>query len=766
MKRPKLTASNIIYIVYYLVIVIAVLSAIAIRGINISTDFMALLPSNGIPEGYAKAEAAIASRQNSTVNIFVSHEDFPTARKSAVNLISDLVDTGIFADISSGDHVFDPAPLFSLLEEHHYQLLDDKTIEMIRTNPESFLQNSLGRIFSAFSLSSFENIDKDPFLLDELIVSDILDKAASLTSFMPKDGVLAAEMDGAWYILIQGQLTQDSLDISDAEGSGIGKIYNIGDSLESETSGLSVYYSGFPFHSYESASSAQHEISIITTVSIALIIVMFLILFRNIYVIELFLVSTFSSLLSAAAALVIFFPEIHVMTLIFGTTLIGTSIDYAIHFYVAYASRNKGEDGYDVSRTLGKNLFTSFFSTILCYALIIFSPYSILAQVAVFSSFGLLGSYLTVKGLFPLLIRPKMISQDALAFRLPPVKIHKSYLPHLFIVSLVIFVVSLPKLSIHNDLSRFYSMSDRLLESEMTAGKIMGFTTASYSIVEGDSEDDARNKEAIYSAQLERAKEKGIISGYLSPSVFIPSPAEQINSKEASRMLLPYIEEICTMLGITADDAVKAIAGDAGTVDFEDLPAGISGMLSQLVPGDINGKYYIAVMLFGVKDGNAMRSLAADCDGVFYFQKSVDISHQLDMLTGSILAIFAVACVLIVLLVLIGYRKRGLMYSLSPLIVVLLTIGTVVLLGMEIDFFFAVGLLLVIGLGLDYMVFAGAPGKKPMLAITLSYATTALSFGSLLFSSFVPVHIFGLTVFIGITAAYIASLASSSQDRS
>ena len=43
-------------------------------------------------------------------------------------------------------------------------------------------------------------------------------------------------------------------------------------------------------------------------------------------------------------------------------------------------------------------------------------------------------------------------------------------------------------------------------------------------------------------------------------------------------------------------------------------------------------------------------------------------------------------------------------------------------------------------------------------AVFLSFVTTVLSFGVLAFSSFRPVHQIGLTVFIGLTVAYLASV--------
>jgi predicted exporter len=84
-------------------------------------------------------------------------------------------------------------------------------------------------------------------------------------------------------------------------------------------------------------------------------------------------------------------------------------------------------------------------------------------------------------------------------------------------------------------------------------------------------------------------------------------------------------------------------------------------------------------------------------------------------------------------------------------------------LNIPLGFFSVVGLVLVFGLGLDYMFYiteseTKGRGSLTLLAIFLSFATTALSFGALALSTFVPVRIFGLTVFTGLTAAYVAAM--------
>ena len=81
--------------------------------------------------------------------------------------------------------------------------------------------------------------------------------------------------------------------------------------------------------------------------------------------------------------------------------------------------------------------------------------------------------------------------------------------------------------------------------------------------------------------------------------------------------------------------------------------------------------------------------------------------------------------------------------------------------GMAIEFFSVTGLILVFGLGLDYIIYFVQAGgeKEEKAAVFLSFATTALSFGALALSSFVPVHVLGLSILVGLTSAFIATAA-------
>ena len=94
----------------------------------------------------------------------------------------------------------------------------------------------------------------------------------------------------------------------------------------------------------------------------------------------------------------------------------------------------------------------------------------------------------------------------------------------------------------------------------------------------------------------------------------------------------------------------------------------------------------------------------------------------------------------------------------------ILSIGAIVslfaLLKQSLEFFSVIGMVLVFGLGLDYIIYATQKNESEdeKEAITLSFLTTAISFGSLALSSFVPVHVLGLSILTGLSAAFICTI--------
>ena len=753
----------------FLLLLVLLLAAAAVmlivRPIHLSTSFTSMIPQLDMGQDMASAVNEFTERQNASVNLFVSGKDFDTVRSAALSLYGQLDESRAFDELSLDSSAIDATRLFNSVSDNVYNLLDSSTRDRIVSDPAAFADDSLASIFSAFTVSSLSNLDNDPFLLSETVWMDLLSKVGSLTTFSPEDGVLATEVDGTWYVMIQGTLSEESRSLTSRD-SGVQRIFDIGEKVENEFPGIEVSFSGLAFHSYESATGAQREMTVISIVSVVLILLMFFLLCRNFHILWLFLLSLTISVGSAAAALVLFFRDVHVLSMIFGTSLIGTCIDYSIHSYICAAQSDPDGNGFDIRRKIGRSLTLSFISTELCYLVLLFSSYGILRQMAVISLVGLLSSYLTAMILYPRIITERMINRQSFAARPATARKLPFLLPWLAAATTILVLVQIPRMGIANNITSLYTPSERMLRSETVAAQALGYQDTTYAVIGGTSRTDALEREYLFCSRLDELEEEGLLEGYIATVMFVPPQSQQELSRKAAASLLPYLDDQCDILGIDEEhekSVVEKITGDGSWFTMDDLPESLRSMTDSISLGEIGGKYYEVVIIRNASDTSRISGIAAGMDDVQYIMTAEDTSAQLDNLTAMMLRLFGIAfgVIVIVMMAVFGWRK-GLRMSLAPYTILTGTIGVLVLCGLSLDFFMTVGLVLIVGLGLDYMVFASSgKGDSSGKAVMLSFVTTELSFGSLAFSSFRPVHIFGLTVFVGILIAYACTIGAS-----
>ncbi len=98
---------------------------------------------------------------------------------------------------------------------------------------------------------------------------------------------------------------------------------------------------------------------------------------------------------------------------------------------------------------------------------------------------------------------------------------------------------------------------------------------------------------------------------------------------------------------------------------------------------------------------------------------------------------------------------------LLPVFAALQAVLTTTLVGFDISLFSVLSVLLLLGMGLDYVIFL-AESNHPdnvMVSLVLSCITTILSFGLLALSQTVAVATFGLTISIGMILILLLSPA-------
>lgn len=750
--------------------------------LKIDSDLFNMLPKNFSGRSIAKADEKLTEFTGQNVFILVSSSDFLKAKKTAEEAYGKLKDSPkfkslfLYSDISSLSEVTD------FIFRNRWNLLLPETADFINApgGEKVFAQNALSRAFSPFTVFPLDNLDKDPFMLGEYAFQNYLSAVQSSgTAMFVKDGVLAGTNGGRWYVMIRGTVSKEGAALA-SKKNAVAQIYSVCRLLEKDD--VRFVFSGTPFHSYKSSNSASREITVISAVSFAAVAAILLLVFKSPVPILVSLASVFISVSVSVIATISVFKKIHVLTLVFGTSLIGSCIDYSIHFFINWKANSDLKSGSDIRKFLFSALALSFLSTEICFLILLFAPFSVLKQISVFSLTGIFSSFLTVTGIYPFIPLPKencrTISLPSF-FKVPSwydkKKAGRIAIAAFFIFSLASVFLNYKNLKIENNLSKLYTLEGRVLEDEIEAASVLNYFPSGWFILRGKTEDELLAREEAFCRKLKNSfsgNEKASF-GILSTSAFIPSIKMQKKSCSACEKLLSLSEEQFKYLGFPASYA-ESLLHDFYSAENEfiqigkNVPEFLMSSISSVWLGKIDDAFYSVVIPSKVPDENLFEHFAAEDESVFFVNKMKDISRDLDSLTSMILKLFAAAYAVLFILLKIFYKWKQVLKIISvPLLVILMVSGIFGICKIHLEFFSITGMILVFGLGLDYIIYMienerrKESVKNSLLepfAIFLSFITTSISFGALALSSFKPVHLIGLSVFIGLTTAWLCSV--------
>lgn len=771
MKRKNFLQSNgyfnFIWAAFHLIVaVLFIMFLFRYRGFHFDSDLFEMMPSSTSAAARI-ADKNISESTSRSVFILAGHQDFSRARQAAVSAY-DRLSTEFerispkFSELELYVNSKSVSEVMSFLKEWRFNLLDRETAAILSdsNSAREFAENRIARITSLFTFVTLDSLNEDPFLFDELNLEayeSAVEKSG--TAMQPKSGVLASCYEGVWYVMIRGTLSEEGASLSST--NAVPLIYDTCSGLE--TDGVRFVYSGTPFHSYKSSRSASSEMSLIGTLSLILVAVILFFVFHSVRPVIACVFSIALSVLTAVWVTFIVFGKIHALTLVFGTSLIGSCIDYSLHFFINWKNNIELKDGSEIRRKLFKGLSLSLLSTEICYFFLMFAPFAMLKQMAVFSFTGILSSFLTVTGLFAnfkvpaeekrnikFLQKINFVSDKKIAGRI--------FRTAVFAFSAVIIFVNRDSLSIKNDLTNLYKVDGRLKEDAVLAYKILDYSPSSWFVVSGSSEEEVLQKEEKLLPQIQ--------DSCVCTSMFIPSMEKQMQSINALKALDDDVLDFqFDFFGYGKDEvqefknAVTMASGKFLTPSTP-CPESLSSLLKMLWIGEVDGTYYSVILLSSSQNGALYKNLAEE-QGIFFENKVSDVSGSLDSLTGFIFIMFAAAYVVIIAVLKIFYSfRQTLKIAAVPLLSVLSITAVFLLSGIRIEFFCATGMILVFGLGLDYIIYSTEHVKNngETFAIMLSFVTTAVSFGALAFSSFVPVHVIGLSIFTGLTTAFLCTV--------
>lgn len=759
------------------------------NGARVQSDILAMLPHLQQDKLTERALNQVEATLADQVYIALVAKDETTAIAAAKllmqKLAADLIATGkqsALTDIRSADMQLGEA-LGQFYFPHRFKLLTALQAEALASqNIESLLEAATAQLYNAFSYANSNLLAQDPLLL---FPANLLALAPSSKVRVSQGILLVNQGDNvAAVVMARGQESAFNPNAQLAQMAAL----TLGlDAVKQSYPDVNVLKAGALFHAIAATQTAKSEISILGLASLLGVIALVWLAFRSVMPLLLAIVTISSGLLLAVTFTLSVFGELHLLTLVFGTSLIGIAIDYSFHFYCERLSDTERSAQATVAYIF-PTVTLAFITSALAYVGIGLAPFPGMQQVAIFCAAGLLGAYLTLILAYPLLAGSRLPSGSR------PLALAGTYLASLTQLSkrfttplgmgmfaLVILVWCLggvTKLTADDDIRHLQQSPASVTEPENQLRQLLsGGTDNQFLLVRAASEEALLQQLERVSPQLDAAIANQELGNYVSLSRYLPSHQRQDTAyRLQGEIYQTQLEQVLTNLGLDENlkpelQASYLAAKDQyiAPADFFKLEAGKQLAPLWLAPNDKATAYDAEhgtdhgaiILLGGIKQIDALKARFTEDESVQLIDKVADISAVMGhyrLLTLKLLAL-ALAIALLLFSLNFGIKKATVVVAV-PALAALLTLATLGLTGSPLSLFHALALILVFGIGIDYSLFFASAqnhGKAVMMAVFMSACSTLLAFGLLAFSQTQAIHYFGLTLSLGIGFTFLLS---------
>ncbi|MGI2080152.1 MMPL family transporter [Shewanella putrefaciens] len=763
------------------------------NGARVQSDILAMLPHLQQDKLTERALNQVEATLADQVYIALVAKDETTAIAAAKLLMqkleTDLVATGknaALTDIRSADMQLGEA-LGQYYFPHRFKLLTAPQAEALATKDiGNLIEAATAQLYNAFSYANSNLLAQDPLLL---FPANLLALAPS-SKVKASQGILLANQGDnvAAVVMAKGRESAFNPNAQLAQMTAL----TLGlDAVKQSYPDITLLKAGALFHAIAATQTAKSEISILGLASLLGVIALVWLAFRSVMPLLLAIVTISSGLLLAVTLTLSVFGELHLLTLVFGTSLIGIAIDYSFHFYCERLSDTERSAQATVAYIF-PTVTLAFITSALAYVGIGLAPFPGMQQVAIFCAAGLLGAYLTLILAYPQLAGSRLPSGSR------PLALAGKYLANLTQLSnrlttplgmgmfaLVIVVwclVGVTKLTVDDDIRHLQQSPASVTEPENKLRQLLsGGTDNQFLLVRAASEEALLQQLERVSPMLNAAITNQELGNYVSLSRYLPSQQKQDTAyRLQGEIYQTQIDTVLTNLGLDENlkpelQASYLAAKDQyiAPADFFTLEAGKQLAPLWLAPngkttdydalndGGASAEHGAIVLLGGIKQIDALKARFANDESVQLIDKVADISAVMGhyrLLTLKLLAL-ALGIALLLFSLNFGIKKAAVVVAV-PALAALLTLATLGLTGSPLSLFHALALILVFGIGIDYSLFFASAqhhGKAVMMAVFMSACSTLLAFGLLAFSQTQAIHYFGLTLSLGIGFTFLLS---------
>ncbi|WP_261802375.1 MMPL family transporter [Variovorax sp. PAMC28562] len=771
---------RIVVLLVWLAIVAA--GVVLITRTHFSADLSAFLPQS--PDARQRVlieqlQTGVASR-----TLLIGIEDGTDATQRAVvsrAVAGAMRESGLFDQVQNGD-ASDWKAAGTWLFDHRYRLSTSVT-------PERFtaagLHDAIADTLSLLGTPAGNLVkpllDRDPTGETQGVAESLIPANAPRT----EAGVWASRSAPRAVLLATTHASGSDLD---ALTIAIAKVQSAFDAATRDMTGAKprLRLSGAPVFSVQSRDQIKGEAIHLSIVGGIVMGCLLLLAFASPKALLIAFLPVATGVVAGTATVSLVFGNVHGLTMGFGSTLIGETIDYAIYYLIQARGAAVPGTGWQRWRDLNWPTVRLGLLTSVCgFAALLFSGFPGLAQLGVFSIAGLVAAALATRYVLPVLAPD---GATGMGMRRTMAKVAGAIVRGLPRLRLGLFALGLAALALlawrGADLWRanLSAMSPLPKEAQALDESLRADIGASDGgllvVAQGaDVQTVLRNAEAA-SVRLEKMVDSGELTGFETVTRFLPSEAAQ----QARVASLPDSATLRTRLNEAMKDLPLPVArlepflADVETarnqpmVQREDLASGPLGpIVSSLMYQRPGGGWGALIALHpGTKfDQARLESALAGVPDV----QVVDVGRELGALYDRYLheafvQVLLGALAVVVLLGLYLRSPRRLLAVCQPLVfAVVLTLGGLAVLQVQLGILHLVGMLLVVAVGSNYALFfdqlreTGRADEDTLASLMLANLTTVVSFGLIAISNIPSLSAIGRVVAPGAMLALLLSAA-------
>jgi predicted exporter len=780
------------------------LAAVIVARARYITDLSAFLPANPTPTQQLLVDQLRDGPTSRLILIAIEGGDEAARARVSVAAASRLRSDRQFSSVSNGEPVTAERDR-EFLFQHRYLLSDAVTAARFsEAGLHAAIADTLEELASPAGLMLKSLLPSDP--TGEML--HIIDQLERTPSPPTRDGVWVSP-DGARALMV-AQTAAGGSD-TDAQQRALKAVRAafaaaVRESPGSGAESLRLTLSGPGVFAVAARAKIEHAAVRLSIVSSILVVTLLFAVYRSLPALALGLAPVASGALIGIAAVALGFGVVHGITLGFGITLIGESVDYSIYFFVQ-SRPGQNAAGPSWQRAWWPTIRLGMLTSVCGFASLLPSGFPGLAQLGLYSISGLIAAAWVTRYVLPALLPGGFVIHDVAPLGLRVARLLRRPRQlrglHRAASSVVLAGLALAVLHRHQDtlwnreletlspVSAEDQRVDAKLRADLGAADVRDLVIVSAATLDtalGGAERAAQALEPLMAAK--------VIGGFDSPANYLPSAATQA-ARRASlpgpAQLQDDLRRATAGLGLSSERLQPFLrdveaARHAPPVTTQDLQgtslrAGFDALVLHQKDRRGGDRWNALLPLHAAETAQSIdtaRVGAALRRADLKEAQVLDLKQESDALYAGYLSeaihlsLAGIAAIVVLLLIALRSPLR-VARVLAPLgLAVLVVAAGLALSGVQLTILHLVGMLLIVAVGSNYALFFDrqasvhqAGGESLTLAsLVIANASTVIGFGLLSFSQ-VPVLVaLGTTVAPGAFLALLFAAVLASTDPS